>query len=86
VSATTISNSVDREANVQVILDGTPLFAETFLGIVMNDYAIALINARIAALAHERAADPVARCRAYLAARVAKQRRENEIRRKYTGT
>lgn len=83
---TTSTSSISHEANVHVSLDGKPLFAETFLGIVMNDYAIAFINSRIAAIAGQPAADPLTRCRAYLAEQAAERRRESELRRKFTGT
>lgn len=85
-SSTALAGSTHREIHVQVRLGGTPLFVETFLGIVMNEYAIAYVNARIAAIAGDGASDPLTRCRAHLADEAAKRLRASEIRRKYTGT
>jgi|ERR1051325_195818 hypothetical protein len=85
-SVEAISSNTHREANVQVYLGGRPIFGEQLLDITDNEYAIAFINSRIAAVAGDLAADPLTRCRAHRAAEASKRQRESEIRRKYTGT
>ena len=79
-------SNTHRGANVQVYLDGRPLFVEKLLDITDNEYAIAFINSRIAGVAGDPAADPLTRCSAYRTAEASKRQRESEIRRKYTGT
>lgn len=85
-SVETLADGTRREANVQAHVGNTFLFSENFLDIADNEYAIAFISSRIAAVAGDRVADPLTRCRAYLAAEAAERRRNSEIRRKYTGT
>lgn len=85
-SVETLAGGTRREADVQAHVGDTFLFSEKFLDIAADEYAIAFINSRIAAVARDPGADPMTRCRAYLAAEVAQRERNNEIRRKYTGT
>jgi hypothetical protein len=84
-SVETLAGGTHREAHVQVRLENKILFNENFRDIADNEYAIAFISSRIAAVAGEPVTDPLTRCRSYLAAEAGKQRRESEIRRKYTG-